>query len=222
MIEQSDATKRGISMIFKKRVFKAHFAALATASAIVGLSMAMPAVAAQKTAVFAGGCFWCIEKDFEHVKGVVDVVSGYTGGTKKNPTYRSHEGHREAVKITYDDAQVSYSTLLDIFWRTVDPTDAGGQFCDRGEQYSTAVYAADAEQKALAEKSRAAAAAALGQKIVTPIVDASFWTDSEDYHQDYYKKNPIRYKYYRFRCGRDQRVKALWGEQAYSGVDYGS
>ena len=180
------------------------------------------AQAAQKTAVFAGGCFWCIEKDFEHVAGVVDVVSGYTGGSKKNPTYRDHEGHHEAVKITYDDAKVSYTQLLDIFWRTVDPTDAGGQFCDRGYAYSTAVYAVDGEQLAAAQASKKQAATALGKKIVTEIKMASPWTDSEDYHQDYYKKNPVRYKYYRYRCGRDQTVKKLWGKQAYKGVDYGS
>ena len=178
--------------------------------------------AAEKTAIFAGGCFWCIEKDFEHVKGVIDVVSGYTGGSLKNPTYRNHEGHREAVKITYDDSKVSYGQLLSIFWRTVDPTDGGGQFCDRGYAYSTAVYALDGDQLSLAQESKKQAAAALNQPIATEIAMASFWTDSEGYHQNYYKKNPIRYKYYRYRCGRDQRVKELWGEQAYKGVVYGS
>ena len=178
--------------------------------------------AAEKTAIFAGGCFWCIEKDFEHVKGVIDVVSGYTGGSLKNPTYRNHEGHREAVKITYDDSKVSYGQLLSIFWRTVDPTDGGGQFCDRGYAYSTAVYALDGDQLSLAQESKKQAAAALKQPIATEIAMASFWTDSEGYHQNYYKKNPIRYKYYRYRCGRDQRVKELWGEQAYKGVVYGS
>ena len=178
--------------------------------------------AAEKTAIFAGGCFWCIEKDFEHVKGVIDVVSGYTGGSLKNRTYRNHEGHREAVKITYDDSKVSYGQLLSIFWRTVDPTDGGGQFCDRGYAYSTAVYALDGDQLSLAQESKKQAAAALNQPIATEIAMASFWTDSEGYHQNYYKKNPIRYKYYRYRCGRDQRVKELWGEQAYKGVVYGS
>ena len=185
--------------------------------------ISMPgAHAAQKTAIFAGGCFWCIEKDFEHVAGVTDVVSGYTGGSKKNPTYRDHAGHREAVKITYDDSKISYSTLLDIFWRTVDPTDGGGQFCDRGHAYSTAVYAVDGEQLAAAQASKKQAASALGKEVVTEIIMASPWTDSEDYHQDYYKKNPVRYKYYRYRCGRDQTVKKLWGKEAYNGVDYGS
>lgn len=178
--------------------------------------------AAEKTAIFAGGCFWCIEKDFEHVAGVVDVVSGYTGGSLKNPTYRNHQGHREAVKITYDDSKVSYDQLLNIFWRTVDPTDDGGQFCDRGYAYSTAVYALDGDQLSLAQASKIQAAADLNQPIATEIAMSSFWTDSEGYHQDYYKKNPVRYKYYRYRCGRDQRVKQLWGEQAYKGVVHDS
>ena len=191
--------------------------------AAMSLSMFVPVSnAAEKTAIFAGGCFWCIEKDFEHVAGVLDVVSGYTGGSKKNPTYRSHEGHREAVKITYDDSKVSYDQLLHIFWRTVDPTDDGGQFCDRGYAYSTAVYAVDGDQLSSAQASKKQAAAELNQPIATEIAMASFWTDSEGYHQNYYKKNPIRYKYYRYRCGRDQRVKALWGDQAYTGVNYGS
>ena len=191
--------------------------------AAFSLSLLAPVTqAAEKTAIFAGGCFWCIEKDFEHVAGVLDVVSGYTGGSKKNPTYRSHEGHREAVKITYDDSKVSYDQLLHIFWRTVDPTDDGGQFCDRGFAYSTAVYAVDGDQLSAAQVSKKKAAADLNQPIATEIKMASFWTDSEGYHQNYYKKNPIRYKYYRYRCGRDQRVKALWGDQAYTGVNYGS
>ena len=190
-------------------------------SLVAGVSFT-PAFAAQKTAIFAGGCFWCIEKDFEHVKGVVDVVSGYTGGTQKNPTYKNHKTHREAVKITFDDSQVSYKTLLDIFWRTVDPTDAGGQFCDRGFAYSTAVYAVDKKQLSEAQASKKQVAADLLKPIATEIKPASFWTDSEDYHQNYYKKNPVRYKYYRYRCGRDQKVKALWGDQAYKGVNYGS
>ena len=193
--------------------------------ALLGAFLVLPsasALAAQKTAIFAGGCFWCIEKDFEHVAGVVDVVSGYTGGKSKNPTYKNHKGHREAVKITYDDSKVSYDQLIDIFWRTVDPTDNGGQFCDRGYAYTTGVYATDKKQLAAAKASKKRAAAALGKPIVTEITTAFPWTDSEDYHQDYYKKNPVRYKYYRYRCGRDQTVKKLWGEQAYKGVNYGS
>lgn len=179
------------------------------------------ALAETETAIFAGGCFWCIEKDFEHVEGVVDVVSGYTGGNSDNPTYKNHvkQGHLEAVKITYDSDKVSYGDLLETFWRTVDPTDPGGQFCDRGNSYSTAVFAVNAMQRELAEQSRVAAEQELGQKVVTPIRDAAPFYLAEDYHQDYYKKAPTRYKFYRFSCGRDQRVEALWGEAAYKGVE---
>lgn len=179
--------------------------------------------AAQKEAIFAGGCFWCIEKDFEHVAGVVDVVSGYSGGTNENPTYKNHTkyGHREVVKITYDDTQISYDELLDIFWRTVDPTDGGGQFCDRGHSYTTAVYALDGEQLAAAQASKDAlqASGVLKAPVATEIAMVQPFTPAEGYHQDYASKNPVRYKYYRFACGRDKRVKQLWGDQAYRGVD---
>lgn len=173
-----------------------------------------------KTAIFAGGCFWCIEKDFEHVDGVVDVVSGYTGGASDNPTYKNHvkDKHIEAVKITYDDTKVSYEKLLDSFWRTVNPTDAGGQFCDRGHSYTTAIFAVDATQRKAAEGSKLAVSKLLKDPVVTPIRDAVPFYNAEDYHQDYYKKNPIRYNYYRSVCGRNKAVKALWGKQAYLGV----
>jgi peptide-methionine (S)-S-oxide reductase len=192
---------------------------LIIAAAVAG-AMAQPAAAETHTAIFAGGCFWCMESDFESVAGVTDVVSGYTGGTMKHPTYRNHEGHVEAVRISFDDSRVSYEQLLHTFWRSVDPTDAGGQFCDRGHSYTTAVFALDAEQKAAAEKSKAdiEASGKLGAPIVTPILDATFFTEAEDYHQDYYKKNPVRYSYYRRGCGRDARVEALWGEEAHAGV----
>lgn len=178
------------------------------------------AQAETRTAIFAGGCFWCIEKDFEKVAGVIDVVSGYTGGESDNPTYKSHvkENHLEAVRITYDSDKVSYESLLETFWRTVDPTDPGGQFCDRGNSYTTAVFALDDMQRELAEKTRAEAEAVLGKKIVTPVRDAAPFYEAEGYHQDYYKKNPVRYTYYRTACGRNSRVKALWGEEAYRGV----
>lgn len=184
------------------------------------LAGAGQAYAENQTAIFAGGCFWCIEKDFEQVEGVVDVVSGYTGGESTNPTYKNHvkAKHIEAVKITFDPQKVSYENLLETFWRTVDPTDAGGQFCDRGHSYTTAVFAIDDMQKKLAQESKKSAEAALGKPIVTPIRDAAPFYNSEDYHQDYYKKNPSRYKYYRWSCGRNQRVEALWGSEAYKGV----
>lgn len=165
-------------------------------------------------AVFAGGCFWCTEADFEKVPGVVSAVSGYTGGRTRNPTYEQvtagGTGHYEAVKITYDPSRVSYRQLVDRFWRTVDPTDAGGQFCDRGESYRTAVFAPNATAKAEAEASRAAAAKALGQGIVTPVLNAAPFWPAETYHQDYAKKNPLRYRLYREGCRRDRRLRALW------------
>lgn len=179
------------------------------------------AFAENQTAIFAGGCFWCIEKDFENVKGVVDVVSGYTGGESDNPTYKNHvkAKHLEAVKITFDPDVVSYQALVDTFWRTVDPTDDGGQFCDRGNSYTTAIFAVDEMQREIASASLASAEASLGQKIVTPIRDAAPFYNAEDYHQDYYKKSEKRYAYYRWACGRNQTVEKLWGEQAYQGVD---
>ncbi|MEO0386281.1 MAG: peptide-methionine (S)-S-oxide reductase MsrA [Pseudomonadota bacterium] len=169
-----------------------------------------------KTAVFAGGCFWCVESDFDRVDGVVATVSGYTGGTLANPSYRQvvsgGTGHAEAVAITYDADRVSYETLLALFWRSVDPTDAGGQFCDRGQSYRTEVYVSGPAERALAEASRAAAAAELGQDIVTEITVATPFYEAEAYHQDFYLKSPLRYKAYRKGCGRDRRVKELWGD----------
>lgn len=177
------------------------------------------AFAATKSAYFAGGCFWCIEKDFEHVKGVKEVTSGYQGGTIENPTYQNHPDYIEAVKIDYDPNVVSYEELLKIFFRTVDPTDPGGQFCDRGYAYTTAIFAGDDTELQAANQAKLEAGDALGQSIATKIRDfAKFW-DAEGYHQNYYKKNPVRYKYYRFRCGRNQTVQALWGDMAYYGVE---
>ena len=187
-------------------------------------SMTSAARAEEKTAIFAGGCFWCMESDFEQVDGVKDVVSGYTGGATENPTYRNHADHVEAVRITYDSAVVSYERLLEIFWRSVDPTDAGGQFCDRGHSYTTAIFALDEMQLGLAQSSKEAieASGKLSGAIVTPVVRASAFTDAEGYHQDYYKRNPIRYKFYRQRCGRDARIETLWGEEAHGGIKHGS
>jgi len=173
-----------------------------------------------ETAIFAGGCFWCVEKDFEHVEGVIGAVSGYTGGVMPNPTYRNHGQHVEAVKITYNPTKVSYRELVEIFWRSVDPTDAGGQFCDRGHSYSTAIFAATAEQNEIANQSKMKleAAGTLPAPIVTPILEATPWTDAEGYHQDYYKKNPVRYRLYRYGCGRDARIQELWGDEAHKGI----
>lgn len=178
------------------------------------------ALAETKTAIFAGGCFWCVESDFDAVPGVLTTTSGYIGGTTDNPTYQDHTaaGHREAVRIDYDSTKVNYATLLDVFWHAVDPTDDGGQFCDRGHSYTTAIYATSAEDLAAAEKSKTEIAAALGKPIVTEIAAAPAFWPAEEYHQDYYKKNPIRYNYYRAVCGRDDRVKEVWGAAAHQGI----
>lgn len=190
---------------------------LAMSLGLVGLS-AVPATAATQSAIFAGGCFWCVESDFDKVPGVLSTVSGYTGGTLANPTYENHEGHKEAVRIEFDDTKVDYATLLDVFWHSVDPTDAGGQFCDRGAAYQTAVFTADAEQAKLAEQSKVATQAALKQPIVTPVTPATQFWPAEDYHQNYYVENALRYKYYRYACGRDQRIEDLWGKDAHKGI----
>ena len=171
-----------------------------------------------ETAVFAGGCFWCVESDFDKVDGVLETVSGYTGGTTKNPTYKqvSYEntGHYEAVQISYDPNVVSYAELVSYFFLHVDPTDAGGQFCDRGDSYRTAVFSKQGEQQdaALAAKTRLSELNKLPGPVVTPILPAADFWPAEDYHQDYYIKSPLRYKYYRRSCGRDARVKKVWAQ----------
>jgi peptide-methionine (S)-S-oxide reductase len=188
------------------------------------------AEAATETLTVAGGCFWCVESDFESVKGVEAAISGYTGGETANPTYkevtRGGTGHYEAVRITFDNSVVTRDQLLHLFFRSVDPTDAGGQFCDRGESYRTAIFVSNPSQKASAERAKSRAAAELGQGIVTPILNAGTFYEAEDYHQDYYKGTRLvltrfgpksqaeAYKRYRKACGRDDRVKALWGNDA--------
>ena len=185
---------------------------------------------ARETLVVAGGCFWCVEADFEKLDGVQEAVSGYTGGKIDNPTYkqvsRGDTGHYEAVKITFDPSVVSRETLLSLFLRSVDPTDAGGQFCDRGDSYRTAIFVSDSGEKALAQAAIAQAQADLGQPIVTPVLPAKRFYEAEAYHQDYYKgskliltrfgprKQSVAYKLYREGCGRDARVRALWGDAA--------
>lgn len=164
---------------------------------------------------FAGGCFWCMQPPFEKLDGVMEVVSGYTGGSGQNPTYEDYaqKGHIEAVQITYDPSKISYSQLLDVFWKQIDPTDPGGQFVDRGPQYRSAIFFHDEEQKKLAEKSKEELGKSerFDKPIVTEIIPASAFYKAEDYHQDYHKKNPIRYKFYRFNSGRDQYLDKVWG-----------
>lgn len=201
---------------------------------LIGLGLlASKADAAQtETLTVAGGCFWCVEADFESVRGVKEAVSGFAGGKTANPTYKQvtagGTGHYEAVQIHFDPSVISRDTILALFFRSIDPTDAGGQFCDRGPSYRTAIFANGGAQKAAAEKAKADAQAVLGQKVVTPILGASRFYPAEDYHQDYYKsserlaftsvgvgvKKSVAYKRYRKNCGRDARVKQLWGSQA--------
>jgi peptide-methionine (S)-S-oxide reductase len=173
---------------------------------------------ADKT-VLAGGCFWCMESDFEKLEGVTDVISGFTGGTLKDPTYNgNHKGHYEAVEITYDPNQVSYQQLIDYYWVNIDPFDDRGQFCDKGDSYLAAIFVAnDAEKKIAEESKRRVAAMFPAQTVVMPILEASTFypiKGSESYHQDYYKNYPFRYKAYRWNCGRDQRLKEIWGDKA--------
>lgn len=200
---------------------------IAIGTALLGVS---GAAFASDTMILAGGCFWCVESDFDSVDGVLETTSGFTGGHTKNPTYkqvtRENTGHLEAVEIVYDPNTVSYRELLDKFWRSIDPTDDGGQFCDRGHSYTTAVFVSDDEQRQVAESSREAAQRALGQTIVTPILDAQEFYDADDFHQGYYASSKhvltrfgiVRkseaYKRYRKGCGRDARVKEIWGDQA--------
>ncbi|MEG4320000.1 peptide-methionine (S)-S-oxide reductase MsrA [Microcoleus sp. Aus8_D3] len=195
---------------------------------VLALVAGLAGAAQAETAIVAGGCFWCVESDFEKVKGVSEVVSGYSGGAMKNPTYKNHEGHYEAVEITYDPGVISYGELIAKFLRSVDVLDAGGQFCDRGDAYRTAIFVQGAAQRKAAEAAVAEAEAVLGQKIVTPVLNAGRFWIAEDYHQDYYKGTDIiltragpkkqsnAYTFYRKSCGRDARVRELWGAQALS------
>lgn len=169
-------------------------------------------------ATFAGGCFWCMEHPFDELDGVVSVAAGYTGGQKQNPTYEEVSagitGHAEAVQIVFDPKKVSYQKLLDVFWRNIDPTTPDRQFCDVGNQYRSAIFFHDEAQRRLAEESKAALdrSKRLPGPVVTQVVAASTFWPAEEYHQHYYKKNPLRYQYYRFGCGRDRRLKELWGK----------
>lgn len=183
----------------------------------VGLLSYMANASADK-AIFAGGCFWCMESDFEKLKGVTDVISGFSGGTVKNPTYRgNHKGHYEVVEVTYDPAKVSYKELLDHYWVNIDPFDARGQFCDKGPSYLSAIFVANEKEKKLAEDSRKKVIAQFpNQKVITPILNTSTFypiKGEESYHQDYYKNNSVRYNYYRWSCGRDKRLKSIWGDK---------
>jgi peptide-methionine (S)-S-oxide reductase len=173
--------------------------------------------AENETAVFAGGCFWCMEKPYDKIEGVVSTISGYTGGHTDNPTYKSTStgttGHYEAIRIEYDPEKVSYEKLLDVFWKNIDPFDDKGQFCDKGPQYRAAIFTKNDKEKELASKSKKALQDKLKEKatVVTEILPAKRFYDAEEYHQDYYIKNPVRYRYYRFGCGRDKRLDQVEG-----------
>jgi peptide-methionine (S)-S-oxide reductase len=204
----------------------------ARALAVLAIALLAPMAVAQQdhstsakdgraVATFAGGCFWCMEPPYDELDGVTSTISGYTGGTKADPTYQEVSqggtGHTEAVQITYDPDKLTYEKLLEVFWRNVDPLDAGGQFCDRGDQYRTGIFVHDEEQRRLAEQSKQALEDNQrfeGQPIVTEIEEAGPFFPAEDYHQDYYEKNAIRYKFYRWNCGRDQRLAEVWGAEA--------
>lgn len=185
--------------------------------AISGLFYISDATA--ETTILAGGCFWCMESDFEKLAGVTDVVSGFTGGAVKNPTYNgNHTGHFEAVEITYDPEKVSYEQLLNFFWINIDPFDSRGQFCDKGPSYLSAIFVANDEEQTIAERSKRQIVESFpGLQVVTPILKTSIFypiKGEEVYHQDFYKKSPIRYKAYRWNCGRDKRLKEIWGDKS--------
>ena len=167
-----------------------------------------------RTAYFAGGCFWCVEKDFEHVAGVSEVISGYSGGALENPTYKNHGDHAEIVEIRYDPKKVTYEQLVNTFWRTIDPFAVDKQFCDVGRSYRASIFYSNDEEKKIAETTKAAIEKKFNQRVGTEIVAFKKFWKAEEYHQDYYKKNPVRYKYYRNGCGRDARVKEIWGDEA--------
>lgn len=171
-----------------------------------------------QVAIFAGGCFWCMEPPFDKMDGVLSTISGYTGGRTSNPTYEQvktgRTGHIESLQVTFDSQVVTYEQLLWVFWHNVDPVRADGQFCDKGNQYRPMIFYQDAEQKRLAEKTRAEASEQLGMRLKTSLVKATTFYEAEEYHQDYYQKNPTKYKFYRWNCGRDKRLTELWGDKA--------
>ena len=188
---------------------------LCLAMGLSSLAAAVPVNGEKAEAIFAGGCFWCMEPPFDKLDGVISTTSGYTGGTVENPTYEQvssgRTGHYEAVKIEYDPSKITYEQLLDVFWVNIDPLDGRGQFCDKGQQYASAIFVMNDEERTAAEKSLANIQ--LDGKVQTKILPAAEFYPAEDYHQDYYKKNPIRYNYYRWGCGRDKRLEQLWGKE---------
>jgi peptide-methionine (S)-S-oxide reductase len=201
-----------------KRLLSNTMVAVGMAFAAASLpAVAQAPAAATAKATFAGGCFWCVEADFDKVPGVISTTSGYTGGTTVNPTYREvgsgRTGHAESVEVVYDPAKVTYAQLLDAYWHNIDPLVKDRQFCDVGDEYRTAIFVHDEEQRRLAEESKKRVEAQLKAPVYTEIVAAGAFYPAEEYHQDYHLKNPIRYKYYRWNCGRDQRLEQIWGKK---------
>ena len=191
---------------------------LAAIALLAAAGIAGSARAETQSAIFAGGCFWCVEEAFDAVPGVVATTSGYTGGTVANPTYRAVSaggtGHFEAVKVDYDAARVSYDQLLETFWRNIDPFDPTGQFCDKGSSYRSGVFVATEQERAAAETTRAAIATRFDMPVATEILPEQAFYPAEDYHQNFYQTNPARYKYYKWGCGRAQRLEEIWGKPA--------
>jgi peptide-methionine (S)-S-oxide reductase len=190
--------------------------AMAAAGVLVALAMSggarqVTAADETKSAIFAGGCFWCVEAAFDEVPGVVETVSGYAGGTKPNPTYGDHEGYQEAVKVTYDPAKVTYAKLLDAYWHNIDPFDATGQFCDQGDAYRPVIFVGDEEEKTKAETTKKEIADRFKQTVATEIKPVTTFTPAEAYHQNYHNTNPVSYKFYKWNCGRAQRLEQIWG-----------
>lgn len=185
---------------------------------LASLATTLHATDNEATATFAGGCFWCMEPPFDGLNGVISTTSGYTGGHKNEPTYKEvsagSTGHTEAIQVVYDPSIISYRELLAVFWKNIDPTTPDQQFCDRGNQYRSGIFYHDEQQKRAAEQSleKLKADRSFEQEVVTELTEASTFYPAEEYHQDYYLKNPIRYKFYRYSCGRDQRLEELWGK----------
>ena len=206
-----------------KPLLRTGLAALALAAAAWTAVAAGPKPAASARATFAGGCFWCMVEPFATLPGVLSVTSGYTGGSKVNPTYQEvssgSTGHAESIQVVYDPSKIEYGRLLEVFWHNVDPLQADGQFCDHGRQYRTAIYFHDEAQRRAADESKKRVEAELHAKSVTEITPASVFYPAEEYHQDYYKKNPVPYHRYRNGCGRDRRLHELWGAAAGHGQE---
>jgi peptide-methionine (S)-S-oxide reductase len=213
----SERERNDLKEVRMRRLLLSLALILATAGLAVAQMAPLPKPGpGQAVAIFAGGCFWCTESDFDKVTGVVSTTSGYIGGSVKNPTYQQvsagRTGHTEGVKIVYDPSRVSYQKLLTYYWRSIDPTVKNAQFCDHGSQYRSAIFVGNEAERKLAEATKQKVAAELKKPIYTEIAAASTFYPAEDYHQDFYKKSPTKYKFYRWNCGRDQRLEKLWGK----------